>query len=354
LTSNMNLDDFKSFNTIDINGMLASIKSLPDQLADAYRQGGGYKLPQNKEFDSIIIAGMGGSAIGADLLVAYITSELKIPVVVLRDYQLPGWAEGKKCLVICSSHSGNTEETNSVFLQAVERNCTIVVITTGGKLLSAAAEKSITAWQFDHSGQPRAAVGWSFGLLLRLFSRLSLISDKDQEISDAVYSMKHLAEKIDAEVSTVNNPAKRLAGQLIDQYVSIFSAEHMRPVARRWKTQINELAKAWGQFEYLPEADHNTLAGVINPPDLLPKIFTVFLRSNHFFPRNLKRMDLTFSEFMVAGLCTDQIDFSAPDTLSEIWNAILFGDYVSYYLAMMYKIDPTPVDAIESLKEQME
>lgn len=350
----MNLDDYKSFNTIDTNGMLASIKDLPGQLADAYKQGGEYKLPQNKEYESIIIAGMGGSAIGADLLVAYIKPELKIPTVVLRDYQLPGWAEGKKCLVICSSHSGNTEETNSVFLQAVKSNCTIIVIATGGKLISAAAEQDITAWQFDHTGQPRAAVGWSFGLLLCLFSRLSLIYDKDQEITDAVNSMKLLAEEIDTEVPTVKNPAKRLAGQLIDHYVSIFSAEHMSPVARRWKTQINELAKAWGQFEYLPEADHNTLAGVINPTNLLPKIFTVFLRSNHFFPRNLKRMNLTFTEFMVAGLCTDKIDFSAPDKMTEIWNAILFGDYVSYYLAMMYEIDPTPVDVVESLKEQME
>ena len=350
----MNLDDFKSFNAIDTNGMLASIIGLPDQLASAYRQRGGYKIPQNKEFDSAIIAGMGGSAIGADLLAAYTKPELKIPILVLRDYQLPGWAEGKKCLVICSSHSGNTEETNSVFLQAAERNCTIVVITTGGKLLSAAADKGITTWQFDHSGQPRAAVGWSFGLLLHLFSRLSLISSKEQDILDAVGSMKKLVEKIGVEILTVNNPAKRLAGQLIDRYVSIFSADHLSPVARRWKTQINEIAKAWGQFEYLPEADHNTLAGVINPSELLPRIFTVFLRSNHFFHRNLKRMDLTFTEFMVAGLCTDQIDFTAPEPLSEMWNAILFGDYVSYYLAMMYEIDPTPVDAIESLKEQME
>ncbi|MDO9545674.1 MAG: bifunctional phosphoglucose/phosphomannose isomerase [Pelolinea sp.] len=334
--------------------MLAAIKGLPDQLIDAYGQGDRNKLPKNKEFNSIIIAGMGGSAIGADILIAYASSELKVPVMVLRDYQLPGWAEGKKSLVICSSHSGNTEETNSIFSQAVERNCTVIIITTGGKLLSAAIEKGITTWQFDYTGQPRAAVGWSFGLLLRLFSRLSLISDKEKEISDAVSSMKNLMEQIDVEVPTVKNSAKRLAGQLIDQYISIFSAEHMSPVARRWKTQINELAKAWGQFEYLPEADHNTLAGVINPADLLPKIFTVFLRSDHFFPRNIKRMDVTFTEFMVAGLCTDQIDFSAPEPLTEIWTAILFGDYVAYYLAMMYEIDPTPVDAIESLKEQME
>ena len=350
----MNLDDFKNFKKIDASNMLSSINSLPEQLSDAYRQGSNYKLPQNKEYDSVIIVGMGGSAIGADLLISYTKPELKIPALVLRDYQLPGWAKGKKCLVVCSSHSGNTEETNSAFVQAIENNCTSVAITTGGKLLLTSEENNIPVWKFNHEGQPREAVGWSFGLLLCLFSRLSLISIKGKEISDAVLSMKELVRKIGSEIPTVSNPAKRLAGQLVDQYVSIFSAEHLSPVARRWKTQINELAKAWGQFEYLPEADHNTLAGVVNPSDLLLKIFTVFLRSHHFHPRNIKRMDLTFTEFLVAGICTDQIDFSAANALIEIWNGIIFGDFVSYYLAMMYEIDPTLIDSIESLKMQME
>jgi glucose/mannose-6-phosphate isomerase len=349
----MNLNDLKNYKNIDASNMLASINALPDQLENAYRQGRDYPLPVDKEYDSVIIAGMGGSAIGADLLVSYIKPELKIPTVVLRDYKLPGWAQGKKCLVTCSSHSGNTEETNSVFAQAVTRNCTIVAITTGGKLYNSSVKEKNIIWQFSHNGQPREAVGWSFGLLLRLFSRLSIISSKEKEISAAVCSMKDLLKKISAEIPTANNPAKRLAGQLVDQYVSIFSAEHLIPVARRWKTQINELAKAWGQFECLPEADHNTLAGVVNPSDLLLKIFTVFLKSNQFHPRNSMRMDLTFTEFMVAGLCTDQLDFSADYRLAEIWNAILFGDFVSYYLAIIYNIDPTPIDSIESLKMQM-
>jgi glucose/mannose-6-phosphate isomerase len=349
----MNLDDYKNFKNIDAGNMLASINNLPDQLETAYRQGENFKLPQKREYDSVVIAGMGGSAIAADLLISYIKPELKIPLGIIRDYDLPGWAEGENCLVICSSHSGNTEETNSVFSQAVKRNCTCAVITTGGNLHSAAVREGKTIWQFNHNGQPREAVGWSFGLLLSLFSRLSLTPSKDNEVSGAVSAMRDLVKKISSEIPAANNPAKRLAGQLVDQYVSIFSAEHLSPVARRWKTQINELAKAWGQFEFLPEADHNTLAGIENPSDLLLKIFTVFLKSNHFHPRNLIRMDLTFTEFMVAGLCTDRLDFSADNRLIEIWNAILFGDFVAYYLAMMYEVDPTPIDSIESLKMQM-
>jgi glucose/mannose-6-phosphate isomerase len=349
----MNLNSFQQFKSIDHGDILGAIQKLPDQLKEAYFLGGDFPLPENKEFDRIVIAGMGGSAIGADLLVAYAFPDLRIPPFILRDYQLPGWAIGKNCLVICSSHSGNTEETNSVLSQAIDRNCTIVVITTGGKLFSTASDNNIVTWKFEHVGQPRAAVGFSFGLLLRLFTRLSLIPEQDEAIKIAVIAMKELSNEIDADVPIINNSAKRMAGQLVDQHVSVFGAEHLCPVARRWKTQINELAKCWAQFEFIPEADHNTLAGVLQPSKIIPKIFTVFLRSNHYHPRNRKRMELTLGEFMVAGLGTDKIDFSSDEKIAEIWKAILFGDYVSYYLAMMYEIDPTPVEAIESLKTQM-
>jgi glucose/mannose-6-phosphate isomerase len=349
----MNLNSFQQFKSIDLGDMLGAIQKLPGQLDKAFFLGRDFSLPENKEFDRIIIAGMGGSAIGADLLVAYAFPDLRIPTFILRDYQLPGWATGKNCLVICSSHSGNTEETNSVLSQAIERKCTIVVITTGGKLFSTASDNGIVAWKFKHVGQPRTAVGFSFGLLLRLFTRLSIIPEQDEVIKTAVLAMNELGKEIDAAVPIVNNPAKRTAEQLVDQHVSVFGAEHLSPVARRWKTQINELAKCWAQYEFIPEADHNTLAGVLQPSKMLPKIFTVFLNSNHYHPRNKKRMNLTLAEFMVAGLCTDQIDFSADEKMAEMWKAILFGDYVSYYLAMMYEIDPTPVEAIESLKTKM-
>ena len=349
----MNLNSFKKFKSIDRGNMLGAIQELPGQLKEAFFLGRDFPLPENKEFDRIVIAGMGGSAIGADLLVAYAFPDLRIPTFILRDYQLPGWAMGKNCLVICSSHSGNTEETNSVLSQAIKRNCTIVVITTGGKIFSTAADNDIIAWKFEHTGQPRASVGFSFGLLLRLFTRLSIIPEQDEAIKTVVLTMNEFGKEIGADVPIVNNPAKRLAGQLVDQHVSVFGAEHLSPVSRRWKTQINELAKCWAQFEFIPEADHNTLAGVLQPSKILPKVFTVFIKSKHYHPRNKKRMDLTLTEFMVAGLCTDQINFSADEKLAEMWKAILFGDYVSYYLAMLYEIDPTPVDAIESLKTQL-
>jgi glucose/mannose-6-phosphate isomerase len=351
--ANMNLNSPDQFINIDPDNILQAIQGLPDQLSNAYQKGRQFPLPDNKDFSRIVIAGMGGSAIGADLLYSFIYSNLEIPLHIIRDYHLPHWAQGESCLVVCSSHSGNTEETNSILADAIKNDCITMIVSTGGKIVETASANGLPVWKYDHKGQPRAAVGWSFGLLLKLFERLSLIPDQSEALQTAVEAMSDSKKEIDADVQIALNPAKRMAGQLVNQYVAVFGAEHLSPVARRWKTQINELAKCWCQFELIPEADHNTLAGVIQPEKMLPKIFSLFLQSENYHPRNNKRIDLTFTEFMVAGICTDKISFSAENRLTEMWKAIIFGDYLAYYLAMLYEMDPTPVDAIESLKVQM-
>jgi len=349
----MNLDDPQKFAELDKSGMLAEIRNLPDQLEKAWKTAEKLPLPLHKDFSRVILAGMGGSAIGADILSAYIYSICKLPIFILRGYQLPAWASGVNDLVVCSSHSGNTEETLAVFEESVNKGCSILTISTGGKLFDLAGEKNILAWKFEHAGQPRAAVGFSFGMLLNLFSRLKLIPDQSANLSQAADEMRRLIEKIDVQIPATNNLAKRIAGQAMDRFPVIFGAEHLEPVARRWKTQMNEIAKGLAQFEFIPEADHNTLAGLINPEALIYKVYAVFLTSSHYFPRNQKRFELTASEFMLSGICIDKVDYSFPSTLVEIWNTILLGDFVSFYQAMAYGVDPTPVEALENLKKAM-
>ena len=349
----MDLNAHADFHHIDQSGMYQAILEMPEQLAAAYALGNQLPLPIKEGIHSIVIAGMGGSAIAADLLSGCLAEEMRLPVMVMRDYQLPHWVVGGENLVICSSHSGNTEETLSVFAEAVSRACTTLVMTTGGELAQIARENGCALWQFDHSGQPRAAVGWSFGLLLALFERLDVLPAQKDNLAAAVMALNDFVKRIAAEVPTAQNPAKRLAGQLVNEYVVVFGAEHLAPVAQRWKTQINELAKAWCQFEILPEADHNTLAGIIHPEERLLQIFSIFLQSPHYHPRNQQRVDLTFTELMVAGIGTDKIGLRGETRLADMWLHIFFGDLVGFYLAMLYDVDPTPVEAIESLKAQL-
>ena len=349
----MNLNDFASFAQTDPQHMLAHIDGLPDQLQAAWELGHQHPLPAWKGIEQVLVAGMGGSAIGADLLMAYAAPSCPVPLIVHRDYDLPAWANGPRTLVIAASHSGNTEETLSCFDRAALNGCLRLAITTGGKLAQAASQAGVPLWTFVHQGQPRAAVGFSFGLLLAAFTRLGLIADPSNELAEALAAMRAQQSSLLADVPIARNPAKRMAGQLYGRWVMVMGSGILAPVARRWKGQVNELAKAWAQFDYLPEADHNTIAGIACPEELLTKMMTLFLRAPSDHPRNRLRADLTRQIFMVQGLNTDFYDAQGDSPLAHLWTALHFGDYQAYYLAMAYGADPTPIPAISELKNEM-
>jgi glucose/mannose-6-phosphate isomerase len=349
----MNLDNYASFSEIDTQDMLREIDGLPDQLQTAWELGQGKSLPRWDDIHQVILVGMGGSAIGADLLAAYIAPQCQIPVVVHRNYDLPAWARGRETLVIACSHSGDTEETLAAFEGAVANDCQVLVIATGGELMSRADRAGAVQWQFQHAGQPRAAVGYSFGLLLAVFTRQGLIPDPADELYAAADAMRSQQEKLHARVPAARNPAKRMAGQLMGRWVAVFGADVLEPVARRWKGQLSEVAKSWAQFEFLPEADHNTLAGLVNPEVNLIKTMGLFLRASSYHPRNLLRCNLTKKIFMLEGLNTDFVDAGGDGRLAHQWTMLHFGDYTAYYLAMSYSVDPSPVESIEGLKYEM-
>lgn len=347
----MDLDDLKRFKELDPEDMLAHIDGLPGQLQSAWDLGQKLPLEITGKIKQVVIAGMGGSAIGADLVSAAVTDTCPIPIFVHRDYGLPAFAKGTETLVICSSHSGNTEETLDAFETAVENGCRVLAIATGGKLVEKAQESGFPAWEFEHNGQPRAAVGFSFGLILGALSRLGLIPDANEDVTGAVKAMKTQAAALVADSPISKNPAKRMAGQLMGRWVTVFGAGALAPVARRWKGQINEVAKAVANFEFIPEADHNTLAGVLYPSEVVPPhVISLFLRAPSDHPRNRLRLDMTRQTYMLEGLNADGYKAKGDSVIAQIWTALHFGDYVAYYLAMAYGVDPTPVAALVSLK----
>ncbi len=184
----------------------------------------------------------------------------------------------------------------------------MLVISTGGALADRAKEAGFPVWQFAHEGQPRAAVGYSFGLILGALSRLGLVPDASEDIAGAVQAMKSQGAAIVAESPVSKNPAKRLAGQLVGRWVTVFGAGILAPVARRWKGQINEVAKAVANYEAIPEADHNTLAGVLHPEEVIPPhVISLFLRAPSDHPRNRLRLDMTRQNYMLEGLERGQI-----------------------------------------------
>lgn len=350
----MNLDDLEQFRRTDPAGMLGHIDRLPDQIEAAWDLG--QRLEARDSFaraETIVICGMGGSAIGGSLLAALAAPECRAPIVVHRDYELPAFVTGQKCLVIGSSFSGNTEETLVAFEAADARGAQLLAITRGGRLAELARRSNAPAWTFDYEAQPRAGVGYGFMLPLALLCRLGFLPDKSPDVAEAVGVMREQQRTIQAEVPVVRNPAKRMAGQLMDRIVAIFGSGYLAPVARRWKGQISENAKAWGQFEELPELDHNSVAGTSHPEALIGKFMVLFLRGASDSPRNAARHAATKELYLTQGFNTDLIEARGRLPLAQMLSCLHFGDYTSYYLAMAYGVDPTTIEPIDRLKSRL-
>ncbi len=349
----MDLNNAFEFKQLDSANYLGHIHSLSNQLLHAWETGLQYPLNITDTPRLVIICGMGGSAIGGELAAAYARKAGCSPVIVLREYDLPAWALNPDTLVVASSYSGNTEETLSAFHQAMDAGCKLVALTRGGELARLARQLGAPVWKIEHESQPRAAVANSFGLLMALFHRLGLIPNPQAEILKAVERMRTMQKQLDVESPLKENPAKRQAGQMYGRMVCFIGSDLMAPVARRWAGQVNELAKAWAQFLELPEADHNALTGTVFPAERLTDLAVVFLQSPGDHPRNILRSELTRELFMMQGVNTDRYIAPGDGLLEQMWSAILFGDYVAYYLAMLYNVDPTPIPPIEQLKQAM-
>jgi len=349
----MDLDNYTHFKQLDKDDMYGQIVSLPNQLTSAWELASTYLLMLETKIERVCIAGMGGSAIGADLAAAYVEENCSVPVFVHRKYELPAWAIGPETLFIASSHSGNTEETLSAYDRAVENKCTVLSISTGGQLSAKSATNHTQYWQFYHTGQPRAAVGFSFALMLAALYKAGLIPNPENHIRSTVQFLLARQANWQAEMPVKSNPAKRLAGQCVGRCMVVIASDLLAPVARRWKGQVNELAKSWCQFDLLPETDHNTMAGVTYPEAVLQKLIVIFLKSKFAHSRNQLRADLTQLGFTSEGINADSYSASGETRLQQLWDALLFGDYVSYYLAMANDCDPTPIPAITDLKNAM-
>ena len=220
----MNLDNLDLFKQIDTQNLLAEIDALPIQLQQAWELGQTLPLPDFTDIQNIVFAGMGDSAVAAELVTASVFSSIHLPVTVHRGYGLPAFANGKQALVVCISHSDNTEEILDAFETALKNDCQILVISTGGELMKRALAKNIPVWSFEYKGN--AYIAYPFGLLLAFLARHGFTPNPSNYITEAVTAMKISQEHIRAEVVAAQNPAKRYAGQLVGRWVTFVGTEN--------------------------------------------------------------------------------------------------------------------------------
>lgn len=341
------LDDPARLSALDPAGMLDSIRDLPRQCRQAWQEAQGFHLPEDyRRVSKLAVLGMGGSAIAGDYLRALGT---RLPVAVVRSYELPPWVD-EETLAVASSYSGNTEETLAAFQQALERGAKLVAVTTGGRLGELVRERGLPMFRIDYRAQPRAALGYSLMPLLWVAHLAGALDDPSPWAEEALAVLERERQRLDASVPTAENPAKLLATRLHGRLVVVFGAGPLAEAAHRFKTQVNENAKAWAFYEELPEADHNAIVAFARPEEVSRRTCAVFLRSDRLHPRVLLRYEFTQRALMEAGVECQTVDVPGDGALAQLLAATLFADYTSFYLALLNGVDPTPVPEIERLK----
>jgi glucose/mannose-6-phosphate isomerase len=351
--NNINLDDTGIYQQNDPDNMLSRIKELPMQCRQAWQTVMDFTLPSDySDIDKVIILGMGGSAIGGDLVRSLALAEAKIPVLVHRDYGLPAFVN-ERTLVIASSYSGNTEEILSGFEPSLKTGAKKLVMTTGGKLGELAGANHLPVYKIEYKAQPRAALGFSFLPTLGVLQKLGFIGDKSAHVDETVSVLNKLSSELDEKSQLASNPAKQLAQRLYGKLSVIYGAGILAEVAHRWKTQINENGKSWAFYEIFPELNHNATVGFPFPPEVVERLHLVLLRSPLFNERVKLRYEVTCELLKRAGVAYEYVDSLGESPLSQMMSTVMMGDFASYYLAILNKVDPSPVDVISYLKDQL-
>lgn len=345
------IESVESIRAADPGNMLDRIKDLGKQVRDAWQITKSAQVPPAyADVRNITLAGMGGSAIGGDFAASLLADELAIPMSIHRDYGLPKYI-GRDSLVIVSSYSGNTEETLSSFQEAQKRGAKVLALTTGGKIGELARAASYPVVTFSYKAQPRAALGYSLGLVLGCLVKMGFVRDLGADIDAALSDLAKIEERVHEGART--NDAKRLAAELYGRVIFAYGAGVMGVMARRVKGQWNENAKNWSAFDVMSELNHNAVVGFPHPPIARDALTVLLLRSDRDNPRHKIRFDVTAELLDRAGIVHRTVRFSGQNLLSEVLQMVMFTDYVTFYLALLNGADPSEVKSIDLLKERL-
>jgi len=341
-----------NFQKIDRSNMLQLLTGFPQQFRKAREIGEAFEPDINhNDIKNIVFAGMGGSAIGGDLIISCINHELRMPAVVNRNYFLPNFVD-RSTLVFVSSFSGNTEETLSCYADAKTKKAKIICITSGGKLAQQANEDGVPLIRIPGGIPPRTALGYlSIPLLVLLSSSgfVKLISDDFDEAEELLVKKEKLYSP-DAS----SNDALNLANQLKNKVPILYSsADLLAVVPVRWKGQFSENAKVMAFSNVFPELNHNEIVGWERLPNMLTNFQIIYFRDREDYIRNQQRMNITQGILEKVTSPIIELYSEGYSRLARLFSLIYLGDWVSFYLATINGIDPTPVEKIDILKNQL-
>jgi len=333
--------------------MMNFLYELPQQFAHSleldFSRLGSYR----RAYRQVVVSGLGGSAIGGDILRVYARSRARIPIFVNREYEIPAFVN-EDTLFVAVSYSGNTEETISAYQWARKQGAAIFCITTGGKLAEMADSDGNAVIEIPGGLVPRAATGFLFAPLALAMEELGVLPALRTEIKETAAVLEALREELHPGVEGEQNLARKIAASLKGALPIIWGTGGFSEVAAlRWKAQINENAKSPAYYNIFPELNHNEIVGFEAPASIISQSAVIILRDHLDHPRVQKRMDITRS--IIEGRVKEIIEVKSrgDSALARLYSLIYVGDYASTYLALEYDINPTPVKVIDYLKDEL-
>ncbi|MFQ5914819.1 MAG: bifunctional phosphoglucose/phosphomannose isomerase [Nitrospinota bacterium] len=351
------LDDPGRIALQDPNGMFGLLAQWPEQWRSAAALAQGVRLPEGARtsgFRHVVISGMGGSAIGGDLLRSCLGDSLIVPLIVHRSYSCPGFVN-PNTLFIAVSYSGNTEETLSSFADALERGAEVAGVTTGGALEEECRRAGKAVFPVPRGLPPRQALSYLFLPVLALAQELGLANDQDSAIGETGEVLLELVRAYGPEAPTAGNPAKSLAVLLHGRVPAVYGVEgRTGAVAVRWRGQFHENSKNWATSNVLPEMNHNEIAGWPSLSGLTQKaVYVIFLEDLEDGERMARRREITRELIAPHVSGTITVQSRGESRLARLFSLVVLGDFVSCYLAVLNRVDPLPVPAIEDLKKAL-
>lgn len=338
---------------LDSHKVLEMIADMPRHLEEGMKIGLGFNGDgiEPDKINCLVVAGMGGSAIAGDIARCFLADIMPNPIIVNRNYRLPQYVD-KRALVICSSYSGNTEETLAAYDDARVKGARIIVIASGGQLSEKAMADRNTWLKIPSGFPPRAALGYSFSVLLAIIFRLHLCSKNEANLSKVIALLTGLNPLYQQD--SMNNPAIELAHKLSGRFPVIYSGcEKLEAVVTRFRCQINENAETLAFVNFFPELNHNEIVGWHKLHALESKFSVVILRDTADHDRVKARIAIVVEYLKDKGIAVQIIDSRGETALERIFYLIQYLDFTSYYLALLNGVDPYSIDAIDYLKEKL-
>ncbi|MCD5397480.1 bifunctional phosphoglucose/phosphomannose isomerase [candidate division NPL-UPA2 bacterium] len=348
-----NFDNSEIVTKLDKSDMLSIIRQFPQQWKEAAALGQELHLPADyRKLNKIVVTGLGGSAMGGDILCSYLNEEAEIPIFVNRHYTLPRFVD-ENTLLLVVSYSGNTEETISAYRQGIDLSAQVVTVTSGGKLRELSDAKNIPLVIVPPGMPPRTALGYLFLPLLTILEKLELVKAKREDIKETALLLEELSRRWGPASPLDENLSKSLARKLLGKLPLIYGSELLKAVCLRWKTQINENSKSLAYPAVFPELNHNEIIGWEGMEELRQNLEIIILRDEGDQERIKKRIEITKSVLDERPGGLEEVWSEGKSLLARLFSLIYLGDWISFYLAILYSVDPTPVESIELLKKRL-